>query len=235
MAIVPIEIKGKLNTKNVQPLSSFTLYVFENGITIHKHQNNNVTTVNGKNAFLALIESYITQNGNGPNGTITSSSITVNSPNGDIDIDILGEGDNACLHFAGAFITQETWDEQKNNVIAMRFLSEDCEINTCETCEDLSLIYCDGNIQFNIPVVDGTYTVVLVDHNTNRTYSQVITSSGEILEWDITNNQDIFMPFTYYTLTLLDENDDVVSWVNNNLEYSCIRIEFVYSTNTNND
>jgi hypothetical protein len=233
MAIVPIEIKGQLKTKNVEPLSNFTLYVIENGITIHKHQNNNVTTVNGKNTFLTLIESYITQNSNGPNGSITSSSIVVDATNGHITIDIEGTGDNACDHFAGAFFTQETWDEQKNDTIAMRFLSEEIETQLCVDCQDVEIAYCDGNPEFTIPIEDGSYLVVIEDHNTNNFYSQNIDVVDGIVEWSMNEYENIFMPFTYYTLTITDVNGNVVTWSQATDEYNCLRFTFKYSTDTN--
>ena len=91
MAIVPIEIIGQLKTKNYQPLSNFTLYVVENGINIHRHQNNNVTTAGGLATFKSLLESYITDDNGHIDGVIISSSVTIDTNQGHINVNILGD------------------------------------------------------------------------------------------------------------------------------------------------
>jgi hypothetical protein len=234
MAIVPITIQGTLKTKNYQPLSNFTLYIIENGITIHTHQNNDVTTINGRNTFLSMIEGFITNQSNGyPNGVVTSSSISVNQNNGDILISIIGEGDNECQHFAGAFFTEEAFENKTNNVIAMKFGSEECPVTQCEDCEDLSLPFCDGNPIINLGLDNGTYNVTIIDENTKNEYTQSIESNGGAIEWDVTNTEGLFNPFTIYTLTIEDNQGNVITWINNAIEYNCIRLTFNYSTNTN--
>jgi len=233
MAIVPIEIIGQLKTKNYQPLSNFTLYVVENGFNIHRHQNNNVTTVNGLAAFKTLLESYITNNNNHIDGVITSSSVTVDTNQGHINVNILGEGNNDCDHFAGAFFTEETWDERNNHTIALRFLGEEITPELCADCQDVSIAYCDGNVEFTIPVEDGTYVVAVEDHNNENFYTQTIVAVDGVLEWDMTNTAYLFTPFSYYTITLVDSNDNPVSWTTGTIEYNCLRVSFKYSTDTN--
>lgn len=233
MAIVPVEIIGQLKTKNYQPLSNFTLYVVENGFNIHRHQNNNVTTTNGLNAFKALLESYITDDSNHIDGTIVSSTVTVDTNQGHINVNITGTGKNDADHFAGAFFTEETWTERNNHTIALRFLGEEITPTLCEDCQDVSIAYCDGNPEFEIPIEDGTYTVVVEDHNTENFYSQTIIASNGILEWDMTNTANVFTPFSLYTITLVDENGNPVSWSQGTVEYNCLRVSFKYSTDTN--
>lgn len=232
MAIVPIEIIGQLKTKNYQPLSNFTLYVVENGFNIHRHQNNNVTTAGGLAAFKSLLESYITDDSNHIDGVIISSSVTIDTNQGHIDVNILGEGDNTCDHFAGAFFTEETWSERNNHTIALRFLGEVCEPTLCEDCQDLILNYCNGNPEFDLGLPDDNYMVTIEDHSSNNWYTQMITSTGGVITWDVSSNGAIFNPFTYYTMSILDGEGDVVTWVNGGNQYNCVRFTFKNSTDT---
>ena len=232
MAIVPLEIIGQLKTKNYQPLSNFTLYVVENGINIHRHQNNNVTTAGGLATFKALLESYITDDNGHIDGTIVSSSVTVDTNQGHINVNITGTGDNTCDHFAGAFFTEETWEERNNHTIALRFLGEVCDPELCADCQDMTLNYCDGNPTFELGLPDDSYMVTIEDHTSNNWYTQFITSSGGSLEWDTASNGAIFNPFTYYTLTIIDGEGDEVTWVTGGVEYNCLRFTFKPSTDT---
>lgn len=232
MAIVPLEIIGQLKTKNYQPLTNFTLYVVENGINIHRHQNQNVTTVGGLASFKALLESYITDDNGHIDGTILTSSVTVDTNQGHINVSITGTGDNACDHFVGAFFTEETWTERNNHTIALRFLGEVCTPDLCDNCQDLILNYCDGNPTFDLGLPDDSYMVTIEDHTSNNWYTQFITSSSGSLEWDTTSNGAIFNPFTYYTLTIIDGEGDEVTWLSGGVEYNCLRFTFKPSTDT---
>lgn len=232
MAIVPLEIIGQLKTKNYQPLSNFTLYVVENGFNIHRHQNNNVTTAGGLATFKALLESYITDDNGHIDGTILTSSVTVDTNQGHINVAITGTGDNTCDHFAGAFFTEETWEERNNHTIALRFLGEVCDPELCADCQDMTLNYCDGNPTFELGLPDDSYMVTIEDHTSNNWYTQFITSSGGSLEWDTASNGAIFNPFTYYTLTIIDGEGDEVTWATGGVEYNCLRFTFKPSTDT---
>lgn len=224
-------MNGVLRTTNVQPLTNFTLYVCEQNSNINTHSNNNVTTVNGLAAFKAILESYITNPAGGhPNGTVVSSSVTVNQNNGHITVSITGTGNNSATKFPGSFFTQQTWDNKDQHSVSFQFLTG-IEIEVCTTCEDATLPNCEEPV-FTVDVAAGSYTATITDSQSGHVYTQdVVVADGEFT-WDTTSSEGVFTPFSVYTMSLVDSNGDPVSWVSGLNEYDCVRFTFASFTDT---
>jgi hypothetical protein len=232
MAQVSIRINGVLRTKQVQPLSNFTLYACEQNANIHTHSGNNVTTGGGITAFKAILESYITNSAAGhPAGTVVSSSVTVNQSSGDITVDIIGTGNNSATKFPGSFFTQQTWDNKDQHSVSFQFLTG-VDVTVCTTCEDATLPNCEEPV-FTVDVVAGNYTATITDSQSGHVYTQdVVVADGEFT-WDTTSSEGVFTPFSVYTMSLVDSNGDPVSWVVGTTEYDCVRFTFASFTDTN--
>lgn len=231
MSQVSIRINGVLRTKQVQPLSNFTLYACEQNVNIHTHSGNNVTTAPGIAAFKAILESYITNSSAGhPAGTIVSSSVTVNQSSGDITVNILGTGDNNATKFPGSFFTQQTWDNKDQHSVSFQFLTG-LDVTVCTTCEEDTLPNCEEPV-FDVDVVAGTYTATITDGQSGHVYTQTVTVADGQFTWDTTSSEGVFTPFSVYTLSMTDSNGDPVSWVVGATEYDCIRFTFASFTDT---
>jgi hypothetical protein len=231
MSQVSIRINGVLRTKQVQPLTNFTLYACEQNVNIHTHSANNVTTVGGLAAFKAILEGYITNSAGGhPAGTIVSSSITVNQSSGEITVDIVGTGDNSATKFPGSFFTQQTWDTKDQHTVSFQFLTGS-EVTVCTTCQDATLPNCEEPV-FSVDVEAGTYTASITDSQSGHVYTQVVTVADGEFTWDTTSSEGVFTPFSVYTLSMVDDNGEAVSWVVGTTEYDCIRFSFASFTDT---
>lgn len=231
MSQVAIRINGTLRTKNIQPLTNFTLYACEQNVNIHTHTGNNVTTVGGLAAFKAILESYITNAAAGhPAGAIVSSSVTVNLSNGHISVDITGTGDNSATKFPGSFFTAETWNDKDQHTVSFQFLTGE-EVEVCTTCEDATLPNCEEPV-FSVDVEGGTYTATITDAQSGHVYTQTVTIADGEFTWDTTSSEGVFTPFSVYTLSLTDSNGDPVSWVVGTNQYDCVRFTFASFTDT---
>ena len=89
-----------------------------------------------------------------------------------------------------------------------------------------------GNVIFEAAIPDGTYEVQIEDHQSGITYMQDIEFTGSQGTWDQTNTAGVFTPFSTYTVTILDDNGDPVSWVDGDAEYTCMRLTFATFTDT---
>lgn len=231
MSQVSIRINGVLRTKNIQPLSNFTLYACEQNVNIHTHNGNNVTTAPGIAAFKAILESYITNSSAGhPAGTIVSSSVTVNQSSGDITVNILGTGNNSATKFPGSFFTQQTWDNKDQHSVSFQFLTG-VDVTVCTTCQDATFTNC-LEPTFEVDVEAGVYVVTITDSQSGNEYRQVVTVEDGEFTWDTSNSQGIFTPFSVYTMSMVDGGGNPVSWVVGATQYDCIRFTFVNLTDT---
>ena len=234
MATVPIHINGVLRTKNVEPLSNFVLYVCEQNENIDTHAGNNVTTAPGLAAFKALLEGYITDaNAGHPAGTITSSSVTVNTNNGHITVNIYGTGNNAATKFPGSFFTAETWSLKDQHSVSFQFLANGSEgITICDDCQDITLPNCEDPT-VEIDIANGEYTATLEDETTGVAYTQTVTATDGSFTWDASLPEGLLTPFSVYTLSLVDSDGNHVSWITGEVEYNCVRLTFQSFVDTN--
>jgi len=106
------------------------------------------------------------------------------------------------------------------------------EITICDTCQDITLTNCD-DIEFSFPITDALYQFSIEDHQSGAVYQQEITMTGGTGVWNQTNTSGVFTPFSVYTLTITDENGQPVSWTVGDIEYTCARITFVNTVDTN--
>lgn len=100
----------------------------------------------------------------------------------------------------------------------------------CDTCQELTFANCqEESITFPEYFPGGLVTYTIVDHQSGVEYTQ----SSETGTWNLSNSAGIFTPFSVYTLTITDENGQPVSWTVGDIEYTCARITFVNSIDTN--
>lgn len=99
----------------------------------------------------------------------------------------------------------------------------------CTTCEDITFNNCTEDELIFPEYFPGDVTYTIVDHQTGVEYTQY-SASGT---WDLSNTSGVFTPFSVYTLTITDESGQPVSWTDGENEYTCARITFVNSVNTN--
>ena len=105
------------------------------------------------------------------------------------------------------------------------------EAELCPTCQDVTIDNC-GTIIFEAAIPNGTYEVQIEDHQSGITYMQDIEFTGSQGTWDQTNTAGVFTPFSTYTVTILDESGDPVSWIDGTNEYTCMRLTFATFTDT---
>jgi len=102
----------------------------------------------------------------------------------------------------------------------------------CDTCLNVKYNYCEQiNIEVSIP--DDTYTLYVLDHQTNTNYYQDIVFTSGVGVWNTINSSYVFNQFSVYTITIQDSAGDFISWIENNKQYNCIRIEFETLIDTN--
>lgn len=105
------------------------------------------------------------------------------------------------------------------------------ESELCPTCQDVTMDNCNSVI-FEAAILDGTYEVRILDNQSGVFYYQNIEFTGSQGTWDQTNTTGVFTPFSVYTVTILDNNGDPVSWVDGTNEYNCMRLTFNTFTDT---
>lgn len=101
----------------------------------------------------------------------------------------------------------------------------------CPTCQEVTIDNC-GTIIFEAAIQNGTYEVQIEDHQSGITYMQDIEFTSSQGTWDQTNTAGVFTPFSIYTVTILDNNGNPVSWVDGTNEYNCMRLTFSTFTDT---
>ena len=102
----------------------------------------------------------------------------------------------------------------------------------CDTCQDITFANC-GEMEFSLTLQDALYEFSIEDHQSGVVYQQTIDFAGGVGTWNQTNTSGVFTPFSVYTLTITDENGQPVSWADGDKEYTCARITFVNSVDTN--
>ena len=101
----------------------------------------------------------------------------------------------------------------------------------CATCYDIEINYCDDVI-IELPLDDGIYEVQIKDHQTGMSYTQNIEFTDGYGTWNTTNTSGVFTPFSIYTLTVLDQANQPVSWTVGDSEYECATVTFKQITST---
>lgn len=135
--------------------------------------------------------------------------------------------------------TTDLKNTNSGDLVCLQFIDDENEFFTakwsqfqlCPTCQDVTIDNC-GSIIFEAAIPNGTYEVQIEDHQSGITYMQDIEFTGSQGTWDQTNTAGVFTPFSTYTVTILNESGDPVSWIDGTNEYTCMRLTFTTFTDT---
>jgi len=105
------------------------------------------------------------------------------------------------------------------------------EIELCPTCQEVLIQNC-GMIILKANIPNGGYQVNIKDHQSGTTYMQAITFNASQGIWDPVGTEGVFTPFSVYTITILDETGQPLSWVNEGFQYDCIKLTFANFVDT---
>lgn len=108
------------------------------------------------------------------------------------------------------------------------------ELTQCPTCQDLAITDC-GSVGISLPLPDDDYTVTLYDNQSGVAYTQNVQWTSGTGTWNTTNTAGVFTPFSIYTLTVTDSQGEPVSWPVGPNEYTCARVTFSATVDTNSD
>lgn len=105
----------------------------------------------------------------------------------------------------------------------------------CNTCQLIQLTQCGtDSFLLDLGLADGNYTAYYTDNTSGvvweqGTYSSTAQGGLSVYQWDATVG--MFNPYSFYTMTLKDSNGDDVSWVVNDVEYTCATLTFKTTVN----
>jgi len=105
----------------------------------------------------------------------------------------------------------------------------------CNTCQLIQLTQCgDDNFYLDLGLADGSYTAYYTDNTSGvvwqqGTYSSTAQGGLAMYQWNATVG--MFNPYSFYTLTIVDSDGDAVSWVVNDVEYTCATLTFKVTVN----
>ena len=105
------------------------------------------------------------------------------------------------------------------------------EAELCPTCQDVVFANCSNQLFIYIPGLNGYHLVRIENHQTGITYFQSLEFDAGEVNWDTSATPGLFNPFNIYTLTVLDGNNNPISWFKDNAEYNCMRLIFKTVTN----
>lgn len=150
--------------------------------------------------------------------TYTNNSLTIiitpnNSPATNLgDLVSLGFLDNEGNQFFNAWIPTTT--------------------TPCPNCQDVAITNC-GAVEISLPLPDDDYLVTLYDNQSGVSYEQNVQWTSGTGTWNTTNTAGVFTPFTIFTLTVTDSQGTPVSWPVGPNEYTCARVTFSATVDTN--
>jgi hypothetical protein len=105
----------------------------------------------------------------------------------------------------------------------------------CNTCQVIQLFECgDDDFRLDLGLADGSYTAFYTDNTSGVIWEQGTSSNASagglsVYQWFATAG--MFNQYSFYTLTLRDSNGDPVSWVVNDVEYTCATLTFKVTVN----
>lgn len=105
----------------------------------------------------------------------------------------------------------------------------------CNTCQLIQLTQCgDDDFRLDLGLADGSYTAYYADNTSGVIWEQGTnsdSSQGGLLMYQWNATAGMFNQYSFYTLTLRDTNGDAVSWVVNDVEYTCATLTFKVTVN----
>jgi len=123
----------------------------------------------------------------------------------------------------------------ENFYYPMQFEAATTASTICNTCQLIQLTQCgDDSFYLDLGLADGSYTAYYTDNTSGVVWEQGTYSSSEsgglaMYQWSAT--EGMFNPYSFYTLTLVDSDGDPVSWVVNDVEYTCATLTFKVTVN----
>jgi len=133
------------------------------------------------------------------------------------------------LHYSLLFITEDytypvVWEATAPAVPTL-----------CNTCQLIQLTQCgDDSFYLDLGLADGNYTAYYTDNTSGviweqGTYSNASQGGLSVYQWSATAG--MFNQYSFYTLTIVDTNGDAVSWIVNDVEYTCATLTFKVTVN----
>jgi hypothetical protein len=105
----------------------------------------------------------------------------------------------------------------------------------CNTCQVIQLFECgDDSFYLDLGLADGSYTAFYTDNTSGVVWEQGTNSNdslGGLLVYQWNATAGMFNQYSFYTLTIRDTNGDNVSWVVNDVEYTCATLTFRTTVN----
>jgi hypothetical protein len=105
----------------------------------------------------------------------------------------------------------------------------------CNTCQFIQLTQC-GTDRFHLDLnlADGNYTAYYADNTSGvmweqGTYSNQSQGGLYMYQWSATAG--MFNQYSFYTLTIRDLGGNPVSWIVDNIEYTCATLTFKTTVN----
>lgn len=126
------------------------------------------------------------------------------------------------------------------DLVALQFIDDDDEVfsaswvetSLCTSCQHVAVNNC-GAVEISLPLPDDDYTVTLYDNQSGVAYTQNVQWTSGTGTWNSTNTAGVFTPFSIYTLTVTDSEGTPVSWPVGPDEYTCARVTFSATVDTN--
>jgi hypothetical protein len=105
----------------------------------------------------------------------------------------------------------------------------------CNTCQVIQLTECgDDDFRLDLGLADGSYTAFYTDNTSGVIWEQGTNSNdslGGLLVYQWQATAGMFNQYSFYTMTLRDVNLDSVSWIVNDVEYTCATLTFRTTVN----
>ena len=141
--------------------------------------------------------------------------------------------ENAFDPTCGELLTISLRDEERNEFTSLLTTSGG-ENEVCPTCQEVSFVNCISVLNFTFTgITEGFYNFVIEDHQTGVKYTQTVEIASNEATWNTSEMPGVLTPFSVYTLTITDGGGQPVSWTSGDKEYTCARITFTNTVNTN--
>ena len=105
----------------------------------------------------------------------------------------------------------------------------------CNTCQFIQLTQCgDDDFRLDFGLADGSYTAYYTDNTSGVVWEQGTynnQSLGGLLMYQWNATAGMFNQYSFYTLTIHDNNGDIVSWTVDGVEYTCATLTFRTTVN----
>ena len=105
----------------------------------------------------------------------------------------------------------------------------------CNTCQFIQLTQCGtDSFHLDLGLADGNYTAYYADNTSGVMWEQGTFSNqsqGGLYMYQWSATAGMFNQYSFYTLTIRDLAGNPVSWIVDNVEYTCATLTFKTSVN----